>query len=166
MKDDFLVAVTGLAWMGSGIGSIESAMEQLFHDAEHEILITTYSMSSAADLFIDWLEASLAKGILIRIAINKFAEQPRDVVTRFTKIMNIYPHCYLYSYEGDETQDLHAKVIVADRKVAIVGSSNISRHGFITNHELAVVIRGNNAEKVAFALDKLFSSSIMTLYEP
>jgi phosphatidylserine/phosphatidylglycerophosphate/cardiolipin synthase-like enzyme len=164
MKDEISVAVTGLAWMGSGIGSIESAMEQLFREAKHEILITSYAMSSAADIFLDWLEASLAKGILIRIAINKFSNQPVDVARRITGMMNTYPHFYLYSYDGEETQDLHAKVIVADRKVAIVGSSNISRHGFVTNHELALVVRGDSAESVATALDRLFSSQILTQY--
>ena len=87
MKDDISIAVTGLAWMGSGIGSIESAMEQLFRESEHEILITSYALSSAADIFMDWLEASLAKGILIRIAINKFSNQPADIVRRITGMM-------------------------------------------------------------------------------
>ena len=166
MSEHISVAVTGLAWMGSGIGSIESAMEKLFRDAEHEILITTYAMSSAAVIFMDWLEASLAKGVLIRFAINKLADQPLDIAERIKGLRNSYPHFYLYDYEGEETQNLHAKVIVADRKVAIVGSSNISRHGFITNHELALVVRGNSVESIASALDKLFSSPILTLYKP
>jgi phosphatidylserine/phosphatidylglycerophosphate/cardiolipin synthase-like enzyme len=166
MSDQISVAVTGLAWMGSGIGSIETAIEQLFRYAKSEILITSYSMSSASDTFLDWLETSLTKGILVRLAINKLTEQHPGVEHCLTQLRNVYPHFYLYSFIGDQTQDLHAKVIVADRKFAIVGSSNISRHGFITNHELAMVVRGKSAESVASALDRLFLSSVLTEYKP
>jgi len=92
MKDEISVCCYRPGLDGSGIGSIESAMEHLFSDAKSEILITTYSMSSAADIFLDWLEASLAKGILIRIAINKLTEQNPGVVTRMMGLRNSYPH--------------------------------------------------------------------------
>jgi cardiolipin synthase len=162
MNDQISVAVTGLAWMGSGIGSIETAMERLFREADHEILITLYAISSAADVILEWLEASLEKGILIRIAINKLSEQPPDVVLHLEALSNKYPHLYIYDFNGEETQDLHAKVIVADRQVAIVGSSNLSQRGFITNHELALVVREHSVENIATALDKLFSSPLLT----
>jgi cardiolipin synthase len=166
MTDQISVAVTGLAWMGSGIGSIESAMERLFRGSEHEILITSYAISSAADVVLDWLEASLTKGILIRMAINKLTNQPADVVTRLVGLNNAYSHFHLYSFDGGETQDLHAKVIVSDRQFAIVGSSNLSRKGFITNHELALVVQGNSAENIGAALDKLFLSPVLTEFAP
>ena len=59
MKNQTSVVVSGLAWMGSGVGSIETSMEKLFREAKNEILITSYAISGAADHFLDWLETSL-----------------------------------------------------------------------------------------------------------
>lgn len=158
MKNRTHVAVSGLAWMGSGIGSIETSMEKLFREAKHEVLITSYAISEAADVVIDWMGNSLSKGIVIRFAVNKFAEQPHEVASRLSTLNREFPHFHLYDFKGSNVEDLHAKVIVADRQFAIVGSSNLSRRGLLTNHELALIVEGQNAEIIAGALDKLFSS--------
>ena len=159
MKNQMQVVVTGLAWMGSGIGSIESAMERIFRDAEHEVLITSYAISNATDLVLDWFEATLARGVLIRLVINRFNEQPADVVSRLENFYHRYNHLYLYSFEDNQEYDLHAKVIVADRRLALVGSSNLSRRGLLNNHELALLIEGNSAEQVAIAVDRLLMNA-------
>jgi cardiolipin synthase len=161
MKNEFSVVVTGSAWMGSGTGSIETAMEHLFREARREILITSYAISSAADDVLDWVIIAAGKGVLIRMAVNKISTQPDDVRARLHEINFNYPHFHLYTFEGDETEDLHAKAIVADRNMALVGSSNLSRRGLITNHELAILIRGEQAQNVASVLDKLFLSPVL-----
>jgi cardiolipin synthase len=159
MKTQSQVVVTGLAWMGSGIGSIESAMERIFREAEHEILITSYAISNAADLMLEWFETALARGVLIRMVINRVYEQPSDVVARLENLHRTYPHFYLYGFTDEQEYDLHAKVIVADRKMALVGSSNLSRRGLLNNHELALFVEGKAAEQVASAIDKLLLSN-------
>ena len=58
----------------------------------------------------------------------------------------------------DEWSDLHAKVIVVDRRKAIIGSSNLSRRGFLTNYELALLLEGSTATTVASVVDKLLAS--------
>jgi len=50
---------------------------------------------------------------------------------------------------------LHAKLIVVDRSIALVGSSNLSWKGLILNHELAVLIEGPTAAKVGNLIDVL-----------
>lgn len=158
MKAQTQVVVTGLAWMGSGIGSIESAMERIFREAEQEILITSYAISNATDIVLEWLDAALARGVLIKMVINRINEQPADVVSRLEDLHRTYPHFYLYSFNDEQEFDLHAKVIVADRKMALIGSSNLSRRGLLNNHELALFVEGKPAEQVASAIDKLLLS--------
>lgn len=158
MKTQSQVVVTGLAWMGSGIGSIESAMERVFREAQHELLITSYAISNATDLMLDWFEAALARGVLIRMVINRIHEQPAEVVARLTNLHKMYPHFYLYSFTDEQGYDLHAKVIVVDRKMALVGSFNLSRRGLLNNHELALFVEGKSAEQVASAIDGLLLS--------
>jgi len=158
MKFHTQVVVTGLAWMGSGIGSIESAMERLFREAEREILITSYSISNATDLMIEWFESALARGVLIRMVMNRICQQPPGVVVRLESLSRTYPHFYLYDFTDEQEYDLHAKVIVTDRRMALVGSSNLSRRGLLNNHELALFIEGKSAEQIASAVDKLLLS--------
>jgi cardiolipin synthase A/B len=158
MIEQSQVVVTGLAWMGTGIGSIETAMERIIREAEKEILITSYAISNATDLALTWFESALARGVLIRMVINKINTQPAEVVNRLFGLLREYPHFYLYSFDDDQDFDLHAKAIVVDRKVAMIGSSNLSRRGLITNHELALLIEGKTAEQAAFAVDKLIAS--------
>ena len=161
MKNQTQIVVTGLAWMGSGIGSIESAMERIFREAEQEILITTFAISNETDLLLEWLEAALARGILVKIIINSVQGQPSEVIGRLGGLSRAYSHLYLFNFAGDQGHDLHAKVVVADRKMALVGSSNLSRRGLLKNHELALFVQGSSAEKVSQALDKLLASSLV-----
>lgn len=161
MKDRITTCVTGLAWMGSGIGSIESAMERIFREATHEVMITSYAISNATDRILEWFELTLSRGILIRMVINHLSEQPAEVIAKLTQLGRNYPHFKLYDFTGDDENDLHAKVIVADRRLALVGSSNLSRRGLITNHELAILIEGPSAGEVAQALDKLLVSNLV-----
>jgi cardiolipin synthase len=163
MKNQAQVVVTGLAWMGSGIGSIESAMERIFREADREVLVTSYAISNATDLVLDWFESALVRGVLIRMVVNRIHEQPVDVVDRLEGLYRAYPHFYLYGFADEREYDLHAKVVVADRRLALVGSSNLSRRGLLNNHELALFVEGKSAEQIASTIDKLLLSPSISL---
>lgn len=160
------VVVTGIAWMGGGIGSIESALEKLFKEANQEIVMTVYAISSGSDLVFEWLEAALARGVKVRIVVNRFHSQHPGAVRRLLDLAGTYNHCELFSFSGEEENDLHAKVIAVDRKVALIGSSNLSRRGLQANHELAVVVEGTEVDVIASALDRLFRSQYLDHIQP
>jgi phosphatidylserine/phosphatidylglycerophosphate/cardiolipin synthase-like enzyme len=152
------VVVTGLAWMGSGIGSIETALERLFREAAQEILITAYSITGGADLLLEWLETALSRGIQIKMIINKLDNQPYSVILLLHRLAKAYPNFNLHEFISEEGVDLHAKVIVVDRRTALVGSSNMSRRGLLLNHELGVIVQNSVAEDVAHSIDLLLNS--------
>jgi cardiolipin synthase len=54
--------------------------------------------------------------------------------------------------------DLHAKVICADERIAVIGSSNLSFRGLVSNYELGVVVRGEPARIIGDKLRTMFSS--------
>jgi phosphatidylserine/phosphatidylglycerophosphate/cardiolipin synthase-like enzyme len=157
-NDKTSILVTGINWMGAGIGSIETAMEHLFQDASDELLLTVYSISTRTDLLFDLLDAALSRGVQTKMVINSFEKQPRRVVKRLRDFVSKYPHFLLHGFSGGDQSDLHAKVIVADRKVALVGSSNLSWRGMVTNYELAALVRGDAAGVTAQAVDRLLAS--------
>jgi phosphatidylserine/phosphatidylglycerophosphate/cardiolipin synthase-like enzyme len=158
VENQISVIVTGTTWMGSGIGSIESAMERLFREAGQEISLSVYSISTAYDLIFEWIENALSRGILIKMVVNRLSEQRPDVVEKLKSLAALYPHFHLFDFVSDTETDLHAKVVLVDRKVAIVGSSNLSSRGFKTNHEMALLVEGEVAGEVGKAIDRLFSS--------
>ncbi len=149
------VVVTGTIWMGGGIGSIESALERIFREARREIALTAYAISGGADLLLEWTEAALDRGVQVSMVVNRLNRQPSDVAGRLRQMVRGYPHFRLYDFTPDEGADLHAKTVVADRRLALIGSSNLSRRGLLTNHELAILVEGPAAADVATALDRL-----------
>ena len=156
------VVVTGAAWMGSGIGSIESAIDDLFGSAEHEILMTAYSIGDGTDLIIHWLESALGRGIEVTVVVHEFDSQPESVQSSLRDFARNYDHFSLLDFHTEQYSALHAKAIVADRKIAIVGSSNMSKRGLLGNFELAVEVRGNAAVATGQAIDALVVSQFVS----
>ncbi len=56
------ILVSGLAWMGSGMGSIEAAIEEMFGNARREILITAFSIGQADRIFA-LMDTALMRGV-------------------------------------------------------------------------------------------------------
>lgn len=161
MNDETIrVVVSGSAWMGSGLGSIESALYRLFTQANDEIVIVAYSISSATPLLFQQLVAVLQRGIRVRLLINRFSNQPASVQQYMQGLRQRFPHLIqIYSFmPQSEEADLHAKIMLVDRYYALVGSANLSLRGLMDNHELGVVIEGAGATDIARAIDMLLAS--------
>ena len=154
------IAVTGLTWMGSGIGSIETALEKLFREAHEEITLTAYSITGGADILLDWMEAALDRGVRVSMVVNRLEDQSPEAKSRLQEFAGRYTYFRLYDFARDRGYDLHAKVIVIDRRQTLVGSSNLSRSGLLNNHELAVLVEGPAATEVARALDLLLADAV------
>jgi len=157
------IVVTGTEWMGSGVGSIESVITDLFKSAVNEIYISAYSIGNSSDLIFKWLEKALSRGVNIKMVINRLSEQPAEVRGKLNNFILIYPHFQLFEFQSSEHVDLHAKVIVVDHEKALVGSSNLSKRGLITNYEMGVYIEGKVASIVANTLSKLFDTTSRVL---
>src|SRR5574341_752157 len=110
------IAVTGTAWMGEGVGSIQSVIEEMLREAQEEVAVAIYAIRGSADLFLDWVEAALVRGVKVVMVVNKISQQPRDVVFRLEALGKMYPWFVLYDFTGDGHGELHAKAIVVDRR--------------------------------------------------
>ena len=150
------IAVTGTAWMRGGIGSVQSAIEELLSAADEEILIAIYEITEGANEFLDKLRICLARGVRVTFIINRYFDKPLYVRKKLETLNNIFPYLEIRSFEPEtKSDDLHAKLLVVDRSRALVGSANLTWNGLIGNHELAVVVYGKDASKIAELFDKL-----------
>ncbi|MEG4251781.1 hypothetical protein [Microcoleus sp. Pol10D4] len=63
--------VTGLAWMGTGVRSVQSALKDMLREAEREILLCAYSITVGADEILEEFEDCLKRGIKFHGIINR-----------------------------------------------------------------------------------------------
>lgn len=158
--DKVTIAVTGLAWMGHGIGSVYTTIEELLTSACDEIQIAAYGITPGAKEFLELIAACLSKGLIVTLIVNKFGKQPKEIQKMIGELARRYPHFNLFGFQPKErNEDLHAKLIVVDRSRALIGSPNLTWRGLVSNHELAVVVDGPAAGTVAGLLDMLARDS-------
>lgn len=157
------VIVTGNGWLGGGFESIGSVFRAALSEAETEVMIGTYSMSGATGYVYECIEETLKRNVRVVLFINRFNSQDKSAKERIMNLKYSYMNFEVYSFESENNiEDFHAKVTVVDRKRAIIGSSNISRRGFTTNHEIAVYVEGKIADEAARALEKLIINGSMS----
>jgi phosphatidylserine/phosphatidylglycerophosphate/cardiolipin synthase-like enzyme len=154
------IAVTGLAWMGHGIGSIYTTIEELLINACDEVQIAAYGITAGAKEFIELIAGCLSRGLIVTVIVNKFGNQPKEIQMTISKLAQRYPHFTLLEFKPmRKNEDLHAKLIVVDRSRALIGSPNLTWKGLVSNHELAVLVEGPAAGAVANLLDVLAKDS-------
>lgn len=149
------VVVTGREWVGGSLGGAETAVLDLIRGAEREVLATVYSFGSSVDPMLDALEERLTAGVRVGLVVNDLPGQPAAVTGRLARAGTRYPHLRVKSFPGGAGDALHAKVVVADRRRALIGSANLSHGGFVGNHEMGVVVEGAVVETAAARIEDL-----------
>jgi len=159
-QDQVRVVVSGSTWLGSGLGSIESALLEILESAKNEVLIVAYSIGNVANLFFETISKLLDQGVRVLIIVNRFDQQHPVVQQRLNHLSGKYRGLVkVLSYVPSREQaDLHAKIIVVDRRTALVGSANLSLRGLADNHELGIVLTGRAVDDVVKAVEKLIHS--------
>jgi phosphatidylserine/phosphatidylglycerophosphate/cardiolipin synthase-like enzyme len=153
-----VVFASGGGWVGGGIGSIETALDRLFRSARSSLVMTIYSVTGALDLLPEWVASVTDRGVETIAIVNRLRDQnqvPRDTLRR---LASARPALQLYDFQGPRQSELHAKVVVADEESGLIGSSNFSKSGLLTNYEMAVLIVGEPARQAADLVRRLTAS--------
>ena len=159
-SDNFEIAVTGNGWMGQGTGSIKSLLKKTFTKTNNEIQIVTYSITEGTGEFFQILENELAQKTRVLMIVNRLNEQNADARKKLVEFVSEYSNFILMNFQPeDKREDLHAKLIVIDHKIAIVGSANLTFKGMTTNHEIVVKMTGEIAQTVGSLIDRLSKHS-------
>jgi phosphatidylserine/phosphatidylglycerophosphate/cardiolipin synthase-like enzyme len=148
--------VTGLAWMGIGVRSVRAALKDLLRDAKNEVFLCAYSITGGADEILEEFEDCLKRGIKFKIVINRFHNQPQEIQEYFLNLVAIYPYCQVYDF-NDAVEELHSKLIVVDRVVALIGSANLSRRGIKQNYELGIILHDEEVGTISKCFDSLLT---------
>ncbi|MHA1195194.1 MAG: phospholipase D-like domain-containing protein [Promethearchaeota archaeon] len=149
---EIIIVSTGEKWVGYGIRSFSSIVEEMINDAEREIIMTIYIISDIK--IIRNIKKALDRGISIEIYIY-FPEifPVSKAINEILDFKNEYRHLKIYKIPD---KILHAKVLITDSFKVLIGSANLTLGGMIKNYELGVLIKnGRIAQKIITLLKRI-----------
>lgn len=117
-----------------GFGSYVSAVRQALVTAEDNVVIITPFIDGAGTkLLAESWEARVTDEVSWEIYVRKVSPSLRAVIK--DKPWRVF------EYSGGESFGMHAKVISADNRTAILGSMNLLRMNMYSNLELGLEIK-------------------------
>lgn len=114
----------------------KNTVEKLIYEAEHEIIITGYSLSGYFEDLIDVLINKSKSGILVKFFANNLEG---DTYEKLLMYKGTFLKIYNYNNTDDTMAALHAKVICVDRINTLITSANLSYHGQEGNIEVGTL---------------------------
>lgn len=147
---------SGDVWVGAGVRSVETGLEELFGGGPRRIVACAYSLGEGAfDLPERLVGLALGADAEVLLLVDRYASQPRAVTRRLDALARAHDRLQLFSYDRPDRRRMHAKVVVRDEQRALIGSANWSGNGFLHNHEMAVMVEGDAARRAADMIVRL-----------
>lgn len=169
---------TGPAVKGSEVRRTEAVVSELVEGAKKDLLIVGYWLVTDTNQIRELISSLISKarsGVRVRFVLDPGEKTGKD---NFSALAEVWPagldgaHRGVYSWgEGLETavaksgasydRKLHAKVIVADRRDALVTSANLTHSGMLENLEMGLRVQGSAAQALAQHFDLLIDVGVL-----
>ena len=132
---------------------------ELLNRANNSIYVAMFSMKydprdkdDPANDLIEALAAAAEKGIHVVVVLDDYPWW-NERTAEYLRNHSVEVHIYM----GEES--MHAKVVVVDSKIVVLGSHNWSESGLAYNHEVSILIRSQSmAEQLASYIANLAAS--------
>lgn len=122
-----ITAVWDEFYLGAALDLIENA------EREIEIVQLEYAWGDAIRTVQSALVAAIKRGVKVRVTLD---DEPKVSVRSLPHLIKLGIDAKL---DGSKTK-LHAKLIVADRRRVLLGSTNLSDNSIMNNHETNLLI--------------------------
>ena len=87
------------------------------------------------------------QGAYVTLYVNDLEKQ-KSVLERLLSYQSKFLRIYEYQKDTDDKMAaLHAKILVADKKMALISSANLSYHGMQGNIEMGILIKSLDKAK-------------------
>lgn len=148
------LVVTGPTTQEVPTGSIFSALKDVIRDAEERLIIVTYAAYKVGDL-IEELAAAADRGVEITMILETDkaggGTLTFDAKKAFSDLKGkvrffVWPPEKRPALDGGKVS-MHAKAAIADDRVALVTSANLTDRAVSDNLELGVLIRGGDVPR-------------------
>ena len=159
-------------WSGPGshhvpVRATAAVLGDVVREARHELLLMTYSARPHQPLS-DALGAAISRGVAVTVVVETLqgagsALSGDEPYQAFTGIPGIELWHWPTSQRTESGAKMHAKLAVADRRVLLVTSANLTQSGVTKNIEAGLLIRGGTVPvRAAEHIDALRSSGKLT----
>ncbi len=134
-----------------------NVVRSMINEAERNILITGYSLSSYFSELVDTIVLKSQRGVFVKFFVNDIDKQQGfDKILRYKgRFLKIYN----YHQDDDKMAALHAKVISVDQQQTLITSANLSYHGQQGNIELGTLVE---SKQIAKQIDDVFTKLIFS----
>ena len=137
MYSDITPVATGDAWIGYGVRSFRSVINELIANAKSELIMTVYVLTNRE--IVEDIKGALDRGVAVAIYLyqddKKIPES--EAVNCIFELKKEFPYLTINPVNN---KVLHAKIIVADGKKVLVGSANLTISAMISNYELGFLV--------------------------
>lgn len=155
-----------VVWTGpeSGITSFRltaAAITELISSARSSILLVSYATQTEPALDAA-LAAAVSRGVEMILLAERHADNPRysGADTPFPDVEALRLHWPARSRPPGTS--LHAKIIVVDDEVALVGSANLTNRAMESNLECGILLRGgSNPRAIRDHITRLYATGIL-----
>lgn len=155
------IGVSGRHWIGGDEQSAGDLLIRMLSGAGDSIRISAYSLgqkSEELDRIFAILKEKADTGVMIQLVLNRYWSTTEYARRRLSDMHPTNFQIIDYRPE-DDTENLHAKIVVVDSKKILIGSANMSKSGLFSNHEIVVRIDGGEfATRINRLLDVLIES--------
>jgi phosphatidylserine/phosphatidylglycerophosphate/cardiolipin synthase-like enzyme len=158
-------------WSGPGshhvpVRATAAVLEELVREARHELLLMTYSAKPHQPL-TEALTAAMTRGVAVSAVVETLqgsgsALSGDEPYQAFTGITGVELWQWPPGQRAEKGAKMHAKLTVADRRVLLVTSANLTQSGVAKNIEAGLLIRGGTVpERVAEHVSALQASGTL-----
>jgi putative cardiolipin synthase len=144
------VVISGPASGSAAVRLTSSVMSELIHDCRASLLVVSFAAFGVAEV-VHELSRAAQRGVRIDLILESTAGQGgtlRGAVGAAAAFADIERDARFWIWPGSNRPAvgasraaLHAKLIAADERIALVGSANLTDKALAVNLELGVIIR-------------------------
>ncbi|MET9064019.1 DISARM system phospholipase D-like protein DrmC [Streptosporangium sandarakinum] len=145
-------------WSGPGthpvpVRATAQVLVELVAEAAHELLLMTYSARPYQPL-IDALTAAVGRGVTVTAVVETLqgagsALGGAEPAAAFAAVEGMELWHWPVGRRAEKGAKTHAKIAVADRRVMLVSSANLTQSGVTRNIEAGLLVRGGSAPRRA-----------------
>jgi phosphatidylserine/phosphatidylglycerophosphate/cardiolipin synthase-like enzyme len=131
------------------VRSTAQVLVGLVYEAQDELLLMTYSAREHPPLKAA-LQAALGRGVAVIVVVETLqgaagALSGTEPAAAFAGLSGLQIWQWPIDKRGEEYGRMHAKIAVADRRVLLVSSANLTQSGIDRNIEAGLLVRGGTA---------------------
>lgn len=137
MHANIVPVATGDAWIGYGVRSFRSVISELITNSRSKLIMTAYVLTNIE--IVEEIRGALNRGVVVEIYLYDDGKEitQTEAVHKIIKMKQEFPYLDVTIIKN---KVLHAKVIISDSRMVLVGSANLTLPAMVSNYEVGVLI--------------------------